>query len=157
MKKFIASAHKTNMSITKPMLYIHKQIRWAKSDEANHNNTKLRHNLGAISQRWNINERFNSDYFDDKFLDFCSGRVFNLKDIRILEKMMLHTCKYIINLHTKTIKQLEGATPNGFMPNPEAVKRYLNEMIADAQRDFDYVKTTFQNIKLETRRMRRAL
>ena len=76
---------------------------------------------------------------------------------RILEKMILHTCQFIINLHTKTIKQLEGATPNGFMPNPETVKRMLNETIADAQKDFDYVKTTFQNIKLETRRLKRAL
>jgi len=157
MKKFTASPHKTNMSITKPMLYIHKEIRFVKSDEADFNNAKLRHNLGFISQRWNINERFNSDYFDNQFWEFCNGKVFNLKDIRILEKMILHTCQFIINLHTKTIKQLEGATPNGFMPNPETVKRMLNETIADAQKDFDYVKTTFQNIKLETRRLKRAL
>ena len=157
MRKFTASPHKTNMSITKPMLYIHKEIRFVQTDEANYNNTKLRHNLGTISQRWNINERFNSDYFDNQFWDFINGKMFNLKDIRILEKMMLHTCQFIINLHNKTIKQLEGATPNGFMPNPETVKRMLNETIADAQRDFDYVKTTFQNIKLETRRLKRAL
>ena len=150
MKKFVSSNSTVNLSLTKPQMYIHKQIKWIKGD---YNNKGIRHNLDIISQRWNINERFNSDYFDSQFFNFVTGRMYNIKEIRILEKMMLHTCQYIIKLHTKTIKQLEGATPNGFMPNSKTVKVFLNEIIADAQRDFDYVKTTFQNIKLEIRRL----